>query len=204
LHSHRRSSDGHGHISCKPGLGPGNVRIGRVCRSVRARHLRQHPSNGRIMKRGHPGDPQATRMKSSVGSSKRDQYRAQKLEKCASWQPFTSGGGRLHAGDDHRSALLTPRGWGVLQRSGHDASSQGGFAKVTAMLPSGKTAPAHMSSLSRSRCSNWRGRDVATPCKSLQAGFVAVTFPSGKAGTSSNGQPFKFGALRLVQSLTWW
>ena len=41
------------------------------------------------MKRGHPGGPRATRMKSSDGSSKRDQYRAQKPKKCASWQPFT-------------------------------------------------------------------------------------------------------------------
>ena len=41
------------------------------------------------MKRGHPGGPRATRMKSSDGSSKRDQYRAQKPEKCTSGQPFT-------------------------------------------------------------------------------------------------------------------
>ena len=89
LRSRWRSSADHGHIGCKPRLVPGIVRIGRICRSVRARHLRQHLSIGRIMKPAHPGGPRATRMESSDGSSKRDQYRAQKPEKCASWQPFT-------------------------------------------------------------------------------------------------------------------
>jgi hypothetical protein len=42
------------------------------------------------MKRGHPGGPRATGMKSSDGLSKRDQYRVQKPEKCASGQPFTT------------------------------------------------------------------------------------------------------------------
>ena len=89
LRSRWRSSADHGHIGCTPGLAPGNVRIGRVCRSVRARHLRQHLSNGRIMKRAHPGGPRATRMESSNGSSTRDQYRAQKPENRANRQPFT-------------------------------------------------------------------------------------------------------------------
>ena len=33
---------------------------------VRARHLRQHPSNGRIMKRVHAGGPRATSMESEA------------------------------------------------------------------------------------------------------------------------------------------
>jgi len=57
-------------------------RTGRACRSVRARHLRWHSSNGRIMKRVHPG-----------GRHKRQEEkksnRAQKRENPASRQPFT-------------------------------------------------------------------------------------------------------------------
>jgi hypothetical protein len=79
-------------IGGTPGLAPGNVRIGRVCRSDRARHFRQHLSNGRIMKRAHPGGPRATRMESSDGLLKRNQHRAQKPENRANRQPFTTGG----------------------------------------------------------------------------------------------------------------
>ncbi|MEI8326340.1 MAG: hypothetical protein WCH44_13440, partial [Betaproteobacteria bacterium] len=70
-----------------------------------ARHLRQHPSNGRIMKRGHPGGPRATRMKSSDESSKRDQYRAQKPNKRVSWQPFTTGIGRFELAQHPKEEL---------------------------------------------------------------------------------------------------
>ena len=84
-----RRSAGHGHIGCTLGPAPGIVCTGKACRSVRAQHL----SSGRIMKRVHPGGPQATRME-SLSSSSRPEARksncSQKPEKRVSLQPFTA------------------------------------------------------------------------------------------------------------------
>ena len=66
-----RNSVGHGRIGCTPRLALGSVRTGKACPSDCARHLRQHPSNGRIMKRAHAGGPRATSME-SLGSSSKD------------------------------------------------------------------------------------------------------------------------------------
>lgn len=69
-------------LACTPGLGPDSVRIEIACRSDCASHLRQHLSNGRIMKRAHPGGPQATRMESDGSSSRQIKLRSTARKVC--------------------------------------------------------------------------------------------------------------------------